>query len=228
MPRKHRLFLPNTPQHIVVRGHNRSPVLARHEDFQYMYRCLLDAASQNQLAVHAWVFMHNHLHILATPTHPQSAGKTMQSIGRRYAQYFNKHYGRSGALWEGRYKAALVDTEHYLLSCYRYIELNPVRAGLAKRPENYPYSSYHYNALGKADKLVSPHEVYLAVCNVHQGSESADSAPPTVATPDRSHYHQLFKQALSPKDITAIQRGTNKNASIGSNQFKLKIAELLV
>lgn len=161
MPRRPRLFLPEQPQHLVVRGHNRDPVLARHEDFRFLYVCLREAAGRFGLAVHAWVFMHNHLHLLATPADAEALPRTMQSVGRRYAHYFNRTYHRSGALWEGRYKSALVDTERYLLSCYRYIELNPVRAGVVRRPEDYPYSSYHANALGKSDRLVTPHGVYL-------------------------------------------------------------------
>ena len=163
MPRKPRLFLPGQPQHVVVRGHNRDPILARHDDFQYLYRCVRDAASRNGLAVHAWVFMQNHLHLLVTPETEQSLPRAMQSIGRRYAQYFNRTYRRSGSLWEGRYRAGLVDTERYLLTCYRYIELNPVRAGIVKRPEEYVYSSYHANGLGKEDPLVMPHGVFLAL-----------------------------------------------------------------
>ena len=163
MPRKPRLFLPGQPQHVVVRGHNRDPILARHDDFQYLYRCVRDAASRNGLPVHAWVFMQNHLHLLVTPETEQSLPRAMQSIGRRYAQYFNRTYRRSGSLWEGRYRAGLVDTERYLLTCYRYIELNPVRAGIVKRPEEYVYSSYHANGLGKEDPLVMPHGVFLAL-----------------------------------------------------------------
>jgi len=134
MPRRPRLYLPGQPQHVVVRGHNRDPILARHEDFRYLYRCLREAIDRHGLAVHAWVFMHNHLHLLATPADEHALPRTMQSLGRRYAQYFNRSYRRSGALWEGRYKAALVDTERYLLACYRYIEMNPVRAGIAREP----------------------------------------------------------------------------------------------
>ena len=218
MPRKNRLFLPNTPQHIVVRGHNRAPILARHEDFQFMYRCVLNAAAKNQLAVHAWVFMHNHLHLLATPEHNDSAAKTMQSIGRRYAHYFNKNYGRSGALWEGRYKAALVDNERYLLCCYRYIELNPVRAGLAKQPQDYPYSSYHHNALGKADKLITPHEVYLGLC----AGTASNPTPKISATTNNSSSKHYHAKTLPPSNAAP-----KKNSAIGSNQFRLKIAELL-
>jgi len=142
---------------VVVRGHNRDPVLARHEDFQFLYRCLREAVTRHGVSVHAWVFMHNHLHLLVTPADEQALPRAMQSVGRRYAQYFNRTYHRSGSLWEGRYKAALVDTERYLLACYRYIELNPLRAGIARRPADYPYSSYHRNGLGKANGLVTPH-----------------------------------------------------------------------
>ncbi|MFT5813636.1 MAG: putative transposase [Psychroserpens sp.] len=117
MSRRPRLFIPNQPQHIVVRGHNRDPILARLEDFRFLYQCLHKASKTNALAIHAWVFMHNHLHLLATPTTAQSLPKTMQSVGRRYAQYFNKQYHRSGSLWEGRYKSSLVDNGNYLLNC---------------------------------------------------------------------------------------------------------------
>ncbi len=111
MPRRSRLFISNQPQHVVVRGHNRDPVLARPDDFKFLYQCLKSASHKNELAIHAWVFMHNHVHLLATPFDKDSLPKTMQSIGRRYAQYFNKCYHRSGSLWEGRYKSSLVDTD---------------------------------------------------------------------------------------------------------------------
>ena len=120
LPRKPRLFLPEQPQHIVIRAHNRDPILVRDDDFRFFYKCLRDAARRNSLAIHAWVFMHNHMHLLATPGNAQSLPKTIQSVGRRYAQYFNRCYHRSGALWEGRYKSSLVETDRYLLSCYQY------------------------------------------------------------------------------------------------------------
>ncbi len=167
--------------------------------------------------------MHNHLHLLATPTDEQSLPRTMQSVGRRYAQYFNRTYHRSGSLWEGRYKAALVDTERYLLSCYRYIELNPVRAGIARTPEDYPYSSYHANALGKPDGLVTPHVVYLSLtANSTQGSESMLSTSAPLET-----YRALFDQALSRKDLTDIRRGTEKGIGIGQAAFLLRVAKLV-
>ncbi|MBA1444450.1 MAG: transposase [Gammaproteobacteria bacterium] len=106
MPRRPRVYLPDQPQHVVVRGHNRDPILARHEDFRFLYRCLREASETHGLAVHAWVFMHNHIHLLATPSDADALPRTMQSVGRRYAQFFNRTYHRSGSLWEGRYKSA--------------------------------------------------------------------------------------------------------------------------
>ena len=235
MPRRPRLFLPGHPQHLVVRGHNRDPILARQEDFRFLYRCLREAAETWGLSVHAWVFMHNHLHLLATPADEKSLPRTMQSVGRRYAQYFNRTYHRSGSLWEGRYKSALVDTERYLLACYRYIELNPVRAGIVRKPEDYPYSSYQANGLGKADRLVTPHEIYLQLTGV-EGSESSrkkvcrnadvgGGLTPTPRAPER--YAALFDQALDRKLLTEIRRGTDKGIGIGQADFLLKVARLL-
>ena len=231
MPRKPRLFLPGQPQHVVVRGHNRDPILACHEDFQMLYRCVRDAASRNGLAVHAWVFMHNHLHLLATPEAEQSLPRTMQSIGRRYVQYFNRTYRRSGSLWEGRYKASLVDTEHYLLACCRYIELNPVRAGIVERPEDYVYSSHHANGLGKHDPLVTPHAAYLAlVQGAAQGSESARLTPTpgegTTQAFDRASYRALFDEELSHKELTTIRRGTERCEAVGGTAFVRRVARL--
>jgi putative transposase len=220
MPRRPRLFLPDQPQHVVVRGHNRDPILARHEDFRFLYRCLCEAAQRHGLQIHAWVFMHNHLHLLATPCDAQSLPRTMQSVGRRYAQYFNRCYHRSGALWEGRYKAALVDTERYLLACYRYIEMNPVRAGIARRPEDYPYSSFHANGLGKPDSLLTAHATYLQLMGIQETeSVGLDGAP-------REAYLRLFDQAQSIKELTGIRRGTEKGIGIGQAEFLLRVARL--
>ncbi|WP_260295912.1 REP-associated tyrosine transposase [Sedimenticola hydrogenitrophicus] len=217
MPRRPRLYLPGQPQHVVVRGHNRDPILAHHEDFRFLYRCLREAAQRHALAVHAWVFMHNHTHLLATPEDESSLPRTMQSLGRRYAQYFNRRYHRTGSLWEGRYKVALVDTERYLLACYRYIELNPVRAGIARQPADYSYSSFHANALGKPDGLVTPHAIYLSLV----GAQGALSTP----TP-REAYLRLFDQVLSRKELTEIRRGTETGIGIGRAEFLLKVARL--
>lgn len=244
LPRKPRLFIPEQPQHIVVRGHNREPVLVRDDDFRFLYKCLREAACLNSLVIHAWVFMHNHLHLLVTPENPDSLPKTMQSLGRRYVQYFNRCYHRSGALWEGRYKASLVDTDAYLLSCYRYIELNPVRAGMVKKPEDYAYSSYHANALGKVDSMVKPHPLFLEFIggDVEKVSESkkADSDTGGVVRcrsqsfsdsdactgKDRRAYRELCQHMLDRKTLTEIRRGTEKGSGIGTAVFLQKVAAM--
>jgi len=219
------LFLFGQPQHIVVRGHNRDPVFARENDFRYFYACLREACIKNALAVHAWVFMHNHVHLLVTPDTPHSIPKTMQSVGRRYAQYFNRSYHRSGALWEGRYKSSLVDTDDYLLCCYRYIELNPVRAGIVKQPEAYAYSSYHANGLGKADSLVTPHAVFLDFISAAE-SESKKTDSDTLSD-GRHVYRQLCAEGISRKLLSDIRRGTEKGLGIGQADFLLRVARLM-
>lgn len=215
MPRKPRLFLPDQPQHIVVRGHNRDPVMARLEDFRFMYRCMLEATTNHSVAVHAWVLMHNHIHLLLTPSDANALPKTMQSIGRRYARYFNRVYHRSGSLWEGRYKSALIDTDEYLMSCYRYVELNPVRAGIVRSPEDYSYSSYHANALGKLDKLVTRHVVFSEATGVGNASDIPNNP-----------YIELCKEMLDRKVLAQIRRGTEKGLGVGQASFLLKLAKL--
>ncbi len=226
MSRKPRLYIPNQPQHVVVRGHNRDPILAREIDFRFLYRCLRDASHRYDLSIHAWVFMHNHLHLLVTPADEQSLPKTMQSVGRRYAQYFNRTYRRSGSLWEGRYKCSLVDTDAYLLCCYRYIELNPVRAGIVGKPEDYAYSSYHANAVGKIDSMVTPHEVFLSFVG-EKVSESKKADSDTCVEVCRDLYRQLCADGLDRKILTDIRRGTEKGLGIGEAEFLLKVARLV-
>ena len=227
MPRRPRLFLPGQPQHIVVRGHNRDPVFARDDDFRCFYSSLREAARNNSLSIHAWVFMRNHIHLLVTPATEKSLPKTMQSVGRRYAHYFNRAYHRSGSLWEGRYKSSLVDTDHYLLCCYRYIELNPVRAGMVKQPEDYAYSSYHANALGKTDSMVTPHDVFLKfLAGGGEVSESEKADSDTLAADARRVYRELCKDMLDRKTLADIRRGTEKGLGIGQAKFLLKVSGL--
>ena len=173
MARLPRYFAEGQAQHIIQRGNNREPIFADDSDTHFYYECLQEAAEQQGLAIHAYVLMTNHVHILATPDMEQSIGKTLQSLGRRYVQYFNQTYGRTGTLWEGRYRATLIDSERYLLACMRYIELNPVRAGMVKHPLNYSWSSYAANARGEEDELVSPHSLYRRLGRNPQARQSA-------------------------------------------------------
>lgn len=138
-------------------------IFAGEEDYVFYLKKLGDACKKYQCDLHAYVLMTNHVHLLITPHLKGGIGKVMQMLGRYYVQYFNFQYNRTGTLWEGRYKATVLDSEQYLLSCSRYIELNPVRADMVKHPTDYPWSSYHFNALGVSNSLIKAHTIYTAL-----------------------------------------------------------------
>ena len=163
MARLPRLDLPGIPQHIVQRGNDRQPCFARDADYQQYRQELGEAAPKHGCDVHAYVLMTNHVHLLVTPAEPGGASRMMQAIGRRYVACFNARYRRTGTLWEGRFKSVPVDTEGYVLACYRYIELNPVRAGMCTAPGEYAWSSYHANALGQHEPRLRPHPAFSAL-----------------------------------------------------------------
>jgi putative transposase len=156
-------------------------------------------------AIHAYVLMTNHVHLLVTPRTIDSVSQTMKHLGQRYVQYFNRKYERSGTLWEGRFKSCLIQSSVYLLFCYRYIELNPVRAEMVIRPQDYRWSSFGTNALGKASSLITPHEEYLNLGN--NESERRES------------YRSLFGQELSRENLVGVRRATNGNFVLGNSAF---------
>jgi putative transposase len=157
MARLPRFVLPGQPQHVIVRGNNRTEIFCAEADYRFYLEKLQSACDKHCCEVHAYVLMTNHVYLLITPHEGQSLSKALQMLGRYSVQYFNDCYQRTGTLWEGRYKATLIDTEAYLLTCMRYIELNPVRAGMVSHPSQYLWSSYRQNALGQPDDLVTPH-----------------------------------------------------------------------
>ena len=212
MARLPRYFVPGQPLHVIQRGNNREPIVTGDDDYRFYLDCLTDAANQQGLAIHAYVLMTNHVHLLATPDTVTSVGKTLQSVGRRYVQYFNHTYRRTGTLWEGRYKATLIDSEAYLFTCMRYIELNPVRAGMVRHPTDYPWSSYGSNARGETQPLVTPHTLYQRLGRTGNERQSA--------------YRQLFRAHLSQTDIDAIRTATNKAWALGNDRFKAKMENL--
>ncbi len=162
---------------------------------------------------HAYVLMTNHVHLLVTPNQTDGIARMMQSVGRRYVQYVNYCNKRSGTLWEGRYKASLVQSERYLLVCSRYIELNPVRAGMVTRPEAYRWSSYRANALGEETPLLTPHPMYAAL---------------GVSEDDRSAaYRALYSVQLNPEMLTAVRMAVNQETMVGENRFKAEIEAAL-
>ena len=163
MARLPRYAMPGQPQHVIHRGNNRSAIFTDPADYERFRHDLLAACARYGCFVHAYVLMTNHFHLLLTAPVSDATGKAMQSVGRRYVGYFNRRHRRTGTLWEGRYRSAPIDSERYLFTCYRYIEQNPVRAGIVARPEHYPWSSFHANALGRFDPVVTPHERYVAL-----------------------------------------------------------------
>jgi putative transposase len=208
-----RYCLPGQPQHVIQRGNNRNIIFAADDDYQFYRDCLQRACEKQGCAIHAYVLMTNHVHLLMTPERENAIGKVLQSVGRRYVQYFNHAYQRTGTLWEGRYKATLIDTEAYLLTCYRYIEINPVRAGMVASPGNYRWSSYACNVLGRSDCLVEPHELYHAL------GRNAEER--------RLAYRALFKEKLDEATLTDIREATNKAWVLGNERFKDEIEKAL-
>ena len=165
MARLPRLYLLGCAQHIIQRGNNREACFYGEVDYQVYLSFLKDSANKYQVAIHAFVLMTNHVHLLVTPGNEKGASHLMQAQGRKYVQYFNHTYDRTGILWEGRYKSTPVDSESCLLTVYRYIELNPVRADMVSHASDYPWSSYRHNALGKEIPLITPHVEYLPLGN---------------------------------------------------------------
>lgn len=165
MARLPRIGPQGIPQHIIQRGNNQQICFADEGDLACYATCLMDYSVKFTVDIHAWVFMTNHVHLLATPRMANAISTMMQAIGRHYVRYFNRKYQRSGTLWEGRFKSCLVQSNVYFLQCQRYIELNPVRAGMVEDPAHYVWSSYQCSALGKAFDLFTPHPEYLGLGN---------------------------------------------------------------
>jgi len=213
MPRKTRFFVPEVPVHIVQRGNNRQPVFFRDADRRHYLRWLSEAAERFDCRIHAYVLMTNDVHLLATPARQDSVSRMLQQLGRLYVPYVNRTQRRSGTLWEGRYRASLVQAETYLLTCYRYIELNPVRAGMVQTPGEYPWSSFRCNALGASDPLIIPHPLYLAI----------DRKPER----RRESYRSLCQSVVAEQDLGTIRQCLQTGTPMGNSGFRDKIEQTL-
>ncbi|MEE9327826.1 MAG: transposase [Cocleimonas sp.] len=211
MARLPRFVLIGHPQHVIIRGNNREPIFYTDDDYQFYLEKLKKACDKHDCDIHAYVLMTNHVHLLITPHKKDGISKVIQMLGRYYVQYFNYTYQRTGTLWEGRYKATLIDSEHYALGCYRYIELNPVRANMVKHPAEYPWSSYRYNALNERDERVVGHELYKRLGT--STKERCDA------------YRALFDVEVPQKKLEEIREATNKSWVLGSEYFKEKIED---
>ena len=173
MARLPRLTLPGYPHHVIQRGNNRQAIFASPSDYQSLLDLLSDNAKKFDVAIHAYVLMGNHFHLLATPQTADGLPQMMQAVGRRYVRHFNDAQGRSGTLWEGRYKSTLIQSDRYLLACMAYIDLNPVRAGMVAQAADYPWSSHgHYTGL-RSDRLITPHPLYWELGNTPFAREVA-------------------------------------------------------
>jgi putative transposase len=213
MPRRPRLTLPDIPLHIIQRGNDRSVCFYAEADFLFYLDWLARAAHDTGCAVNAYCLMSNHVHLLLTPSTPESPGALMKMLGQRYVQYVNRTYRRSGTLWEGRFRSCLLQDEGYLLECHRYIELNPVRAAMVEHPAMYRWSSYRANAQGEASPLLKPHPLYRGL-----GRTVADR---------QAAYRELFRYQLDPGLVDELRAATNGNYALGNERFLRETAAAL-
>ena len=209
MARLPRLTVPGYPHHVIQRGNNRQAIFSSTADYQMLLVLLDENARKFSVALHAYVLMTNHFHLLATPSTQDGLPQMMQAVGRRYVRYFNDRQGRSGTLWEGRYRSTLIETERYLLACMVYIDLNPVRAGLARDAGDYPWSSHGHYAGLRSDKMLTPHPLFWALGNTPFSREAA--------------YAELVHAGTSLEQEQALTRSTLNGWALGSDNF---IAEL--
>jgi putative transposase len=206
MARLPRLIVPNQPHHVIQSGNNNQNVFLDAEDHQRYLEWLRAAAKTYKVAIHAYVLMPNHVHLLASPSDDSGLGQMMQWVGRYYVPYFNQKYGRSGTLWAGRYKTSLIDAEHYFLLCCQYIEFNPVRTGMAAEPGDYPWSSYAHHAGLRPDGVVTDHAKYWELGNTPFQREAA--------------YLALCEQGLGSQQVEGLNKVLLKGWPLGSDQFK--------
>lgn len=209
MPRQPRLDLPGIAQHVIQRGNDRQPCFFTESDYLCYLQELRELTRRSRCHVHAYVLMTNHVHLLITPDAIGQIASLMQALGRRYVRYVNDRYHRTGTLWEGRYKSCLVDSDTYLLHCYRYIELNPVRACMVAAPEDYRWSSHAANAHGAADPLIHPHASYLAL-----GATEAAR---------QENYRSLVAHVLPDADLQTLRLHLQRQHALDSDHFRAAI-----
>ena len=212
MPRKPRFNLIGMPQHVIQRGNNREPCFYAEEDYRRYLGDLHTSAEKFQCRIHAYVLMTNHAHLLVTPMVDSAVSQMMQALGRRYVYFVNKTYKRTGTLWEGRYKSSLIDSDRYLLTCMRYIELNPVRANMVNHPGDYKWSSYHANGQGDIDSIIEQHPLYTEL-------------GPTAGV-RQAAYRELFRHHMDNATLHEIRESLNHELVLGQSYFKDRIEEI--
>lgn len=205
MARLPRLTVAGYPHHIIQRGNNRQAIFATPEDYRTLLALLDEHARKSQVAVHAYVLMSNHFHLLATPETAEGVPQLMQALGRRYVRYFNQRQARSGTLWEGRYRSTLIQAERHLLACMVYIDLNPVRAGIAEAPADYPWSSHAHYIGQRPDRLVTPHPLWWELGNTPFAREAA--------------YGELVQSGLSASQERALTDSALRGWALGEADY---------
>ena len=213
MPRRARVTLANIPLHLIQRGNNRQACFFADEDYRFYLDRLAECSTKYGVWIHAYVLMTNHVHLLLSAGRADAPSAMMKALGQRYVQYINRTYRRSGTLWEGRFRSCLTQQETYLLACQRYIELNPVRAGMVTHPAEYRWSSYRANAQGEPDALVQAHPIYAALGLDAQSRQAA--------------YRELFRYELDPGQVDEIRPATNGNYALGNSSFAEQVTAAL-
>jgi len=211
MPRSLRTIAPGVPLHVVQRGINRATCFSSQDDYALYQRFLLKASLAEHCRIHAYCLMSNHVHLLVTPESEPACARFMKVVNQRYTQRINRQYARTGTLWEGRYRSNIVFSSRYVLACYRYIELNPVRAGIVRHPADYPWSSYRANAEGLDDPLVVAHGVYAAIDRSPAARQAA--------------YRELVDQALGTPTIDNIRSAIGSGRALRDSLYA-NVAEL--
>jgi putative transposase len=209
MPRRARLLLDGVAMHLIQRGNNRSACFFANDDYLFYLDTLAELCDELRIRLHAYCLMTNHVHLLLTPEAGESVSALMKHLGQRYVQHVNRRYRRSGTLWEGRFKSSLVSNDSYLLACYRYIELNPVRAGMVKHPAEYRWSSYRYNAQRSLGQRIQPHQVYLTLGNNAELRKAA--------------YRELFRNALPAGLVDELRSAIQSGYPFGNERFQREI-----
>lgn len=209
MARLPRLTVPGYPHHLIQRGNNRQAIFAADADYETLLSMLDENARKFEVELHAYVLMTNHFHLLATPATATGLPSLMQAVGRRYVRYFNQRQGRTGTLWEGRYRSTLIEADRYLLACMVYMDLNPVRAGIAAAAKDYPWSSHrHYIGL-RDDRLVTPHALWWSLGNTPFAREAA--------------YAELVAAGISTQQQLALTNSALRGWALGTPDY---VAEL--
>ena len=211
MARRPRFVLAGQTHHLIQRGHNRQPVFTDDQDRRKYLDTLREVAALHQVAVHAYVLMDNHVHLLVTPQESDGLSRMMQAQGRRFVAWFNQRHGRSGTLWEGRFRAALIDSECYFMSCMRYIDLNPVRAGIVSSCREFNWSSHAHYIGERTDSLITEHALFWALGNTPFERDAA--------------YKDLFAQELAVADQKALTDSVLKGLPLGSTAFLARLAK---